>query len=198
MNSPIESGSCWLRRHRRPGPAVLSGGCCRSVRQLPDGSLVARDRGRPQSSAVSPLLANLFMHYAFDAGMAGRRIRVLPDDEDSDLVEGLLEGAEYVRARGEIRSACRDLRAEELAHGSDVFSDGLQCLGPARFDDFVQRSCSHGRLLYWLPDAAPAARSGQSITAARTHSTSGRWPANCCQLSPSSALAKTSPLRLPK
>ena len=36
------------------------------------------------------------------------------------------------------------------------------------------------------------------ITAARTHSTSGRCEANCRQLSPSSADAYTSPLRLPK
>jgi len=31
-----------------------------------DGSLVARDRGTPQGGVVSPLLANLFLHYAFD------------------------------------------------------------------------------------------------------------------------------------
>ena len=37
--------------------------------QLPDGTLVQRDRGTPQGSAVSPVLANLFMHYAFDAWM---------------------------------------------------------------------------------------------------------------------------------
>jgi RNA-directed DNA polymerase len=37
--------------------------------QREDGMLVARDRGSPQGSAVSPLLANLFMHYAFDAWM---------------------------------------------------------------------------------------------------------------------------------
>jgi group II intron reverse transcriptase/maturase len=38
--------------------------------QHQDGALVARDRGSPQGSAISPLLANLFMHYAFDAWMA--------------------------------------------------------------------------------------------------------------------------------
>ena len=30
--------------------------------QMPDGTLVERDRGTPQGSAVSPVLANLFMH----------------------------------------------------------------------------------------------------------------------------------------
>src|SRR4051794_19389918 len=33
---------------------------------LPDGTIQARDRGTPQGSAASPVLANLFMHYAFD------------------------------------------------------------------------------------------------------------------------------------
>jgi RNA-directed DNA polymerase len=34
--------------------------------QTGDGTLVQRDRGTPQGSAISPLLANLFLHYAFD------------------------------------------------------------------------------------------------------------------------------------
>ncbi len=38
--------------------------------QLPDGTLRERDRGTPQGSAVSPVLANLFMHYAFDEFLA--------------------------------------------------------------------------------------------------------------------------------
>src|SRR5438034_2055976 len=38
--------------------------------QQPDGNLVQRGRGTPQGSAVSPVLANLFLHYAFDAWIA--------------------------------------------------------------------------------------------------------------------------------
>jgi len=38
--------------------------------QLPDGTIAVRDRGTPQGSAVSPVLANLFLHYAFDTWMA--------------------------------------------------------------------------------------------------------------------------------
>jgi RNA-directed DNA polymerase len=38
--------------------------------QREDGSLVERDRGTPQGSAISPLLANIFLHYALDAWMA--------------------------------------------------------------------------------------------------------------------------------
>ena len=38
--------------------------------QLPDGTLQKRDRGTPQGSAASPVLANLFLHYGFDAWMA--------------------------------------------------------------------------------------------------------------------------------
>lgn len=40
--------------------------------QLADGTLQQRDRGTPQGSAVSPVLANLFMHYAFDMWMTRR------------------------------------------------------------------------------------------------------------------------------
>lgn len=38
--------------------------------QNPDGTVLERDRGTPQGSSVSPVLANLFLHYAFDAWLA--------------------------------------------------------------------------------------------------------------------------------
>lgn len=37
--------------------------------QLEDGTLVERKQGSPQGSAISPLLANLYLHWAFDAWM---------------------------------------------------------------------------------------------------------------------------------
>jgi RNA-directed DNA polymerase len=43
--------------------------------QRPDGTLIERDKGTPQGSAVSPILANLFMHFAFDSWM----VRNYPD-----------------------------------------------------------------------------------------------------------------------
>lgn len=37
--------------------------------RMPDGSLESRERGTPQGAVVSPILANLFLHYAFDHWM---------------------------------------------------------------------------------------------------------------------------------
>jgi RNA-directed DNA polymerase len=37
--------------------------------QLEDGTIVKRERGTPQGGVISPLLANLFLHYAFDEWM---------------------------------------------------------------------------------------------------------------------------------
>jgi RNA-directed DNA polymerase len=52
--------------------------------QMPDGTVAARDRGTPQGSAVSPVLANLFLHYAFDMWLArefpGCRFERFADD----------------------------------------------------------------------------------------------------------------------
>lgn len=43
--------------------------------QLEDGTLMERNRGTPQGGVVSPVMANLFMHYTFDVWMR----RTFPD-----------------------------------------------------------------------------------------------------------------------
>ena len=37
--------------------------------QLEDGTLCQRTKGTPQGGVISPLLANLYLHYAFDKWM---------------------------------------------------------------------------------------------------------------------------------
>jgi group II intron reverse transcriptase/maturase len=53
--------------------------------QHSDGAVVQRDRGTPQGSAISPVLANLFMYYAFDVWMV-REFPAIPFERFADDV----------------------------------------------------------------------------------------------------------------
>ena len=69
--------------------------------QHPNGTLQQRDRGTPQGSAISPLLANLFLHYAFDMWMA-KEFPTIPFERycDDFVVHCFSKKqAEYVRRR---------------------------------------------------------------------------------------------------
>jgi RNA-directed DNA polymerase len=66
-----------------------------------DGTLVSRDRGTPQGSAISPVLANIYLHYSFDMWMA-REFPAIPFERYVDDVVLHCKGerqARFVRSR---------------------------------------------------------------------------------------------------
>lgn len=77
--------------------------------QTADGEIRARTRGTPQGGVVSPLLANLFLHYAFDAWVSKhlRSLRFCRYADDGVLHCKSLKQAQFVlRKIGERFRAC--------------------------------------------------------------------------------------------
>jgi len=81
--------------------------------QRPDGTLTARDRGSPQGSAISPVLANLFLHYAFDAWMA----RTFPDVPFERYAD---DAVAHCRTEREAREVLAAIRARLAECGLDL------------------------------------------------------------------------------
>ena len=65
--------------------------------QMEDGSVVPRTTGTPQGGVISPLLANLFLHYAFDMWMA-RTYPHIPFERYADDIICHCKSAEEARA----------------------------------------------------------------------------------------------------
>ena len=59
-----------------PWVRLYVGRWLRAPRQRPDGTIEPRMKGTPQGGVISPLLANLFLHYAFDGWMQRHYPRV--------------------------------------------------------------------------------------------------------------------------
>ena len=65
--------------------------------QMEDCSVVPRTAGTPQGGVISPLLANLFLHYAFDMWMA-RTFAHIPFERYADDIICHCKSAEEARA----------------------------------------------------------------------------------------------------
>ena len=77
--------------------------------QMPDGTLVAREKGTPQGSPISPLLANLFMHYAFDQWMDREHPGCPFERYADDVVDPLRHRGTGPSSAGRTRRAARVL-----------------------------------------------------------------------------------------
>jgi hypothetical protein len=64
---------------------------------MEDGSIAPRTAGTPQGGVISPLLANLFLHYAFDTWMV-RTFPHIPFERYADDIICHCKGAEEARA----------------------------------------------------------------------------------------------------
>ncbi|VWD53212.1 putative reverse transcriptase-group II intron [Burkholderia lata] len=69
---------------------------------MPDGALVSRDRGTPQGAVVSPILANLFLHYAFDQWMSRNHPGVLFERYADDVICHCKSEAQAEQLRAEL------------------------------------------------------------------------------------------------
>ncbi|MFC1863944.1 group II intron reverse transcriptase/maturase [Thermodesulfobacteriota bacterium] len=80
--------------------------------QLPDGFLVKTERGTPQGGVISPLLANLFLHYAFDAWMQRNQPDIPFERYADDVVCHCKSKAQAQRLLGMIRKRLAECKLE--------------------------------------------------------------------------------------
>src|SRR5438046_9390504 len=98
--------------------------------QQQDGMLVQRDRGTPQGSAISPLLANVFMHYAFDAWM----VREFPNIPFERYCDDAVVHCGSERQARQVRDATADRLAQVGSELHPGETGSVICTDAARRD----------------------------------------------------------------
>ena len=108
-----------LRKHcQEPWILLYVERWLRAPMQSVEGQLQARDKGTPQGGVVSPILANLFLHYAFDLWVTRHLpgVRFARYADDAVLHCKSRRQAEYVldRIRERFAFPCRLARKSPL------------------------------------------------------------------------------------
>lgn len=80
--------------------------------QEEDGRLTARERGTPQGGVISPLLANLFLHYVFDEWMRRQYPQTPFERYADDVIVHCREESEAQAMRTAIDARLKDCRLE--------------------------------------------------------------------------------------
>lgn len=84
--------------------------------RMPGGNVVDRDLGTPQGSAVSPVLANLFLHYVFD-GWIAREFPGCPFERYAD------DAVVHCRTLEQAQQVLAALRSRMAGVGLDVYPE---------------------------------------------------------------------------
>ena len=145
--------------------------------QMEDGSVVPRTAGTPQGGVISPLLANLSLHYAFDAWMS-RKYPHIPFERYADDAICHCKSAEEARALWsalqERFAACKLVLHPEKtkivyckdAHPMATFRTSRSTF---RFTFRARKALGRGRRPFacFLPAASPKALTAISRTVRR-------------------------------
>jgi retron-type reverse transcriptase len=92
---------------------------------MPDGTLAERSQGTPQGAVISPLLANLFLHYAFDRWMAVQHPDI-PFERYADDRAPRRRGKEIARSNGS-SFAAREMRERPSGSGCRTGAQTTGC-----------------------------------------------------------------------
>jgi RNA-directed DNA polymerase len=95
----------WLR--------LYVGRWLRAPIERPDGTLLERTKGTPQGGVASPLLANLFLHYGFDAWMQ----RTFPNNPFERFADDAIV---HCRSEKEARSVLEAIRVRFAECGLEL------------------------------------------------------------------------------
>ena len=96
-----------------PWVRLYIGRWLRAPVQRPDGTLEQREKGTPQGGVLSPLLANLFLHYAFDRWIQRRYPRV-PFERYAD------DAIVHCRSRKEAEAVLEAIRGRFVQCGLEL------------------------------------------------------------------------------
>ena len=80
--------------------------------ELEDGTRKSREKGTPQGGVISPLLANLYLHYAFDKWMEKKYPAMLFERYADDIVVHCQSEEEAKVMEGAIRERLRECKLE--------------------------------------------------------------------------------------
>lgn len=80
--------------------------------QYEDGRIEQRDKGTPQGGVISPLLANLYLHYAFDRWMKDKHPHILFERYADDIVIHLKDESQAIMLKEALTERLQQCKLE--------------------------------------------------------------------------------------